>query len=162
MFTEADWYCPGGAWVNQIKQIHLIPPPHWHRLILEIKRVPPSMNTNEIRSHWTGFQKHKKEWQGEIEQLLMVEKVKRDGYFRAIAGAWMRFPKRVARRDSGNFASVLTKACGDALARDSSGNGYGAIPDDDERRYYFGGVEFEEETGPALTQLVIYLQPKEG
>lgn len=153
-FTDG-WYVPGGPFVTATKRIHLFPPPMWPHFVLEIPRVPPSMNVNEVRSHWSGFQKHKKSWQDEITQLLMVERVRRSGYQRAMAGAFMRFPRRVARRDSGNFAHVLIKACGDALAQ------YGAIPDDDERRYFFGSVEFDDELGPARTRIVIFLQPEE-
>ncbi len=150
-----DWFVPGAKITDDERTIRLRPPEHWSRFVLDVPRVPPSMNTNEIRSHWRGFQKHKKSWQEELETMLMIAKVKRGGYQRSIAGCFMRFPKRAARRDSGNFADVIEKALGDALAT------YGAIEDDDDKRYVFGGVEFEDELGPARTRIFIYLQPNE-
>lgn len=153
-----DWFVPGGALLDDDGQrvIRLRPPAGWRKVEIDIPRVPPSMNTNEIRSHWRGFHEHKKSWQQEIETLLMVERVKRFGYQRAMAGGFMRFPRRVARRDPGNFAGLLNKSLGDALTT------FNAIPDDDAPHYFFGGVEIEGETGPPRTRLWIYLQPKEG
>jgi hypothetical protein len=127
-------------------------PNDWTRVEFEIPRTPPSMNSNEVRSHWTGFHAHKKSWQAEIEQMLMVMGISRGGQ-RAIAGAVMRFPRPHARRDSGNFSSVVEKALGDALV-----NGRW-IPDDDAERYAFIGVEFDGEAGPKRTTLVVFIQP---
>jgi hypothetical protein len=155
-----DWFVPGGAYITDSTKMRLRPPGHWTKVELEIPRVPQSMNNNEIRTNWRGFHTVKKSWQEEMELLLMAQRVKRDGYKRAIAGAFVRFPRAGKRRDTNNFTTLLNKALGDALARSSYG-GYGAIPDDDERRYFFGGVEFED-PGPARTLIWIYLQPKEG
>lgn len=149
-----DWFVPGGAMVDGATTIRLRPPPNWTKLVLEIPRVPPSMNNNVIRSSWRGFHEEKKSWQQEIEMMLMTERVKRFGYERAIVGSFMRFPQR-ARRDPGNFTSLLNKACGDALVQ------FSAIPDDTAPHYFFGGVEIEPEPGPERTVLWVYLQPKE-
>jgi hypothetical protein len=149
-----DWYVPG-AFIAAERTIRLRPPREWPRFVIDVTRVPPSMNDNAIRSHWRGFQKEKKSWQGEIEMLLMVERVKRGGYQRAVAGAFMQFAVRAARRDSGNYKGVVEKALGDALVN------YGAIEDDDDKRYLFGGVEFLPDLGPPTTRIFLYLQPEE-
>lgn len=158
-----DWIVPGGAVIDESRQVklRLHPPPDWHRLILEVARTPPSMNNNEIRSHWTGFHEHKKGWQAEIALLFMANQLRRGGYQRAIAGAFLRFPDRSVR-DSGNFAGLINKALGDALVIDPHmPRGKRYIPDDDGQHYYFGGVEFEPDTGPPRTTIYLYLQPKE-
>lgn len=149
--------CAGGAdqrVPSSFAGLDIFVPADWDRFSILIPRTPPSMNDNEIRSHWTGFQKHKKSWQEEIEQMAMVSRIPR-GYSRAIAGAIMRFPSRAARRDSGNFASVVEKALGDALA-----NG-GWLHDDDAARFLFVGVEFEDELGPPRTELVVFTHEEE-
>ena len=158
-----DWLIPGGAVIDDTREVklRLRPPPDWTRLILEVPRTPPSMNNNEIRSHWTGFHEHKKNWQAEIALLFMANQLRRGGYRRAIAGAFMRFPDRSVR-DTGNFAGLLNKALGDALViAPDMPKGKRYIPDDDRLHYFFGGVEIEDEPGPARTRLYIYLQPKE-
>lgn len=144
---------PGG-----LAGLQLIVPDEWVRTELIVPRTPPSMNDNEIRSHWTGFQKHKKSWQDELEKLLMLSGLPRGDrhWQRAIAGAKMSFPTRAARRDSGNFANVVEKALGDALA-----NGRW-IPDDDAARYFFYGVEFNPERDYSVTEIVVFTQPKGG
>lgn len=151
-----DWYVPGAmVQVTPERVIRLRPPEYWPRFILEIPRVPPSMNSNEIRSNWRGFQKHKKSWQEEIGLGLMEHHVGRGCYQRAVAGCFMRFPKRAARRDPPNFSGLVNKACGDALVV------HRAIADDDGPHYVWGGVEFKEELGPACTWIYLYLQPQE-
>lgn len=157
MTTEAPagWFIPGAFIGDPADPKRLRPPLHWSRYVLEIPRVPASMNTNEIRSHWRGFQKHKKSWQEEIGMLLMVEKVKRDTYQRVATGCFLRFPRHAPRRDPLNFSTLINKALGDALTE------FRAIPDDDAPHYTFGGVEFQEKAGPARTLIVLYFQPKE-
>jgi hypothetical protein len=129
----------------------LIVPEGWDRAELVLPRTPPSMNNNQIRSHWRGFHIEKKSWQEEIGQLLMLARLPRNGE-RAIAGARMRFPKG-GRRDSGNFKGVVEKALGDALVEGRY------IPDDDDQRYVFTGVEFEDERGADQTVIVVFTQP---
>jgi hypothetical protein len=129
----------------------VIVPEGWSRAEFEIPRTPPSMNTNAIRSHWRGFHREKKAWEDEIGFMLMAALLPRLGE-RAIAGCKMRFPRR-GRRDSGNFKGVVEKALGDALVAG------GWIPDDDAARYVFVGVEFEDETGPNRTTIVVFTQP---
>jgi hypothetical protein len=129
----------------------LVVPEGWDRAELVLPRTPPSMNNNQIRSHWRGFHIEKKSWQEEIGQLLMLARMPRNGE-RAIAGARMRFPKG-GRRDSGNFKGVVEKALGDALVEGRY------IPDDDDQRYVFTGVEFEDERGADQTVIVVFTQP---
>lgn len=158
----SDWFVPGGPVLDDSGQrLRLRPPPGWTRQVIEIPRVPPSMNNNEIRSHWTGFQKEKKSWQAEIALMLMAAQLPRGGYERAIAGAFLRFETR-SIRDSGNFTGLLAKALGDALVIGPDWpRRKRYIPDDDESHYHFGGVEFESESGPPRTTVYLYLQPKE-
>lgn len=151
-----DWFIPG-ALINEGEHtIRLRPNPDWPRFILEVRRRPPSMNSNVGRGHWSAFQRVKKEWQAEIETELMVKAASRRGYQRAIAGAFVRFDRRFSRSpDPGNYATLVNKALGDALVD------YGAIADDEAAHYTFGGVEFEEEVGPPRTLIYLYVQPKE-
>jgi hypothetical protein len=167
---KRGWVVPGGPVIDDAgARLRLRPPEHWTRVILEIKRTPPSMNANEIRSNWRGFQKEKKAWQEEIGQLLMIKGRKCGIYQRAIAGGVMRFaPHRLPwlqasqRRDAGNYGGVIEKALGDALTIDPHLPApLRYIPDDDEAHYFFGGVEFDPVPGPPRTLLYIYLQPKE-
>lgn len=131
----------------------LLAPEGWDRAELVIPRTPPTMNSNQIRSHWRGFHTEKKSWQEEIGQLLMLARLPRNGE-RAMAGARMRFPD-VGRRDSGNFKGVVEKALGDALVAGRW------IPDDDDKRFVFAGVEFESDRGANQTTIVVFTQPKE-
>ena len=157
-----NWFVPGGAVIDDAGRVlRLRPPTTWARHVLEIPRVPPSMNNNEIRSHWTGFQEHKKSWQAEIALMFMAAQLPRGGFERAIAGAFLRFPTR-SIRDTGNFAGLLNKALGDALTVSPDWPRHKRyIPDDDAAHYYFGGVEFEPDRGPPRTTFYVYLQPKE-
>lgn len=155
MATDASWYVPGSPHGLQI-----VPPRTWRRDVLLVAETPPSMNTNQIRSNWRGYHKHKKKWQEEIQTLLMVAGLPRDNQ-RAIAGAILRFPKRAARRDGGNFAGLIEKALGDALAYRLDEPHRRYIPDDDDAHYSFVGVEFDEEIGDALTRIFVFTQPKE-
>ncbi|GAC1524631.1 MAG: hypothetical protein NVS3B1_12630 [Marmoricola sp.] len=142
------WRVPGTGFVQ------IVPPREWTRTILHVTSTPPSMNENRIRSNWRGFHKVKKQWQDEIGWLLIAQQTPK-GSQRVMAGATIRFPRRAARRDSGNFAGVIEKALGDALVT------YGAITDDDAARFYFAGVEFEQEVGSPMTRIFIYSQPQE-
>lgn len=152
-----DWFVPGAKLVESDERIiRLRPSPTWRKDVIEVRRRAISKNDNQIRSHWSGFQREKKAWQQEIELVLMTLRTPRDNQ-RAIAGAFVRFERRPPRPpDSGNYADLINKALGDALVN------YGAIPDDDDAHYIFGGVEFEEEIGSARTTIWLYTQPKEG
>lgn len=149
-----DWFVPGAFIDEGDRKIRLHPNPNWPRFILEVRRRPLSMNTNVGHGHWSGFHGAKKGFQEEITTELMVAGVSRRGYQRAVAGAFIRFNRRFSRNpDPGNYATLVNKALGDALVE------YGAIPDDDAPHYVFGGVEFEDEIGPARTRIYVYLQP---
>lgn len=107
--------------------------------------VPPSMNKMGTRgSHWP-VTKAKKQWQETIEALLMVERVPRN-LLRVHVDAVLRFPV-VRGRDSGNFAWLLDKACGDALVRG------GWLEGDTPEHYRFGTLEFDAALGPPRTTL---------
>jgi hypothetical protein len=162
MATAEDWWLPGGAVITEDgRKLRLHPPPDWDRVILALGRVPPSMNSNQIRSHWRGFQKEKKDWQAEIGLLLLAEKARRGHYERAMAGALMRFTHR-SHRDTGNYTGLVNKALGDALVvSPDTPRRLRYIPDDDEPHYHFSGVEFDAQPGLAQTRIYIYLKPKE-
>lgn len=164
MADPDDWFVPGGAFgVEWGGVMRLRPPPHWRRVILRLDRTPPSMNTNQLRSSWQGYHREKRSWQEEIGLLLMAARVERGTYRRAVAGAFLRFPRRAARRDTPNYGGLVTKALGDALVvSDSAPAHHRYIPDDDADHYVFGGIEFEQELGPARTSIHIFFQPKEG
>jgi hypothetical protein len=166
--NQDGWFLPGGAVIDESREVklRLRPPPDWQKIEIELPRVPPSMNTNEIRSHWTGFQKAKKEWQDyfavELMSLQARQHIRRGAYQRAIAGGFLRFSLRASRRDTGNYKQLLEKALGDALTiSEATPRDKRFIPDDDNVRFYFGGVEFEEERGPDRTRIWVFLQPKE-
>lgn len=157
LIEDEEWFVPGGAIIDSSRRVkmRLRPPHEWRKVEIDIPRVPPSMNDNKIRSNWRGFQAEKKSWQTEIELMLMTSGLKRRGYQRAMVGGFVRFAASAARRDPGNYAGLVNKACGDALVN------FDAIPDDDGPHYFFGGVEIEDEPGPDRTRLWIYLQPNE-
>jgi hypothetical protein len=151
---KPEWLVPGGAVVSDgSAKLRLRLPASWVRIVIDVWKVPPSMNTDESRG-WRAFYKHKRAWQDEIETLLMVADP-RGSYQRAVAGCVMRFPKHAARRDPSNFSGVVNKALGDSLVT------RGLIPDDDGPHYHFSGVEFAARPGPAHTRILVFLQPKE-
>lgn len=159
MTTSDDWFIPGGAFTPQPElTIRLRPPKEWRRIEIVLPRVAPSMNENVMRGRGRDFQALKKEWQSEIEILLMerraIQTMPVGGYQRAAAGCFMRFRARKERRDSPNFRPLVDKALGDALVN------FGLIPDDDDLHYFFGGVEIDPDTGPVRTIIWIYLQPQ--
>lgn len=135
--------------------LQLVAPDGWRRFELEISDTPPSMNSPSSGfkgNHHEGA-RMKKRWQSNFEGMLMAEAVPRDN-LRAIAGAYMRFP-RLGRRDSGNYSMLAEKALGDALV-----NGRW-IPDDDADRFFFAGVEFVASRGSAQTTVVLFVQSEE-
>lgn len=108
--------------------------------------VPPSMNTNTIRSNWRGFHNHKKRWQELLGMLLLKEQVPK-GAAHVHATATIQF--RVKRkRDEGNFRGLIEKALGDAL------QAVGVIADDTPEFYEFGAVVLADD-GINRTTIVI-------
>jgi hypothetical protein len=118
-----------------------------NELKVDAHHCPPSLNTNAIRSHWRGYHRHKKQWQAELEQLLMVAQLPRH-LQRVEATAILRFPDR-RRRDSGNFSALLDKALGDALV-----NG-GWLVDDTPDQYRWTNVAFDNDRGERRTRIVL-------
>lgn len=113
--------------------------------------VPPSLNRLGSRgSHWA-YTKAKKEWQDTITVLLLLAEVPRRLRF-AQVDATLRFPVR-RKRDAGNFAWLLEKACGDALVAGRW------LKDDTPDHYAFGGVVFDDALGPRQTILRLDYRP---
>lgn len=142
--------------------LQLVAPDSFERFEITINVGVRSMNTNDIRSAWRGFHTAKKAWEDRLQQDLMVARVPK-GNLRAIAGGILRMPTR-RRRDSGNYATLLDKALGDALTFSGDPSRpveQRYIPDDDPGHYFFAGVEFEEEPGPHRTRIVLFTQPRE-
>lgn len=114
---------------------------------ITIATVPPSINTNAVRSHWRGFHSAKKKWQADLEQLLMAAALPRpllsDGP--VLADVVLTFPDK-RRRDSENFRPVLSKALGDALV-----NG-GWLADDTDQDWRLQ-VVIAPERGPHNTSI---------
>lgn len=85
-------------------------------IVVTLPAVPPSINTNAVRSHWRGWHTAKKQWQADLERLFMAAALPRplDAVGPVMADVTLRFPDK-RRRDSENFRPVLSKALGDAL-----------------------------------------------
>jgi hypothetical protein len=116
---------------------------------LHLDVVPPSINTNAVRSHWRGFHRAKKAWQDDFERLLMAARIDRPIAHVGVvyANVILRFPTR-HRRDSENFRPVLSKALGDALV-----NG-GWIADDTDQHWRLQ-VSIDPATGPRRTSVYL-------
>lgn len=121
-----------------------------HTVELVYRDTPPSLNGMGLRgSHWK-VTAAKKQWQQTLGLLLIESRLPR-ALTSVEASAVLRFPTR-RRRDEGNFRWLLEKALGDALVPHW-------IPDDTPDRYRFFGVEFDPETGPALTGVTVIGRP---
>lgn len=109
--------------------------------------VPPSINTNAVRSHWRGFHTAKKQWQGDLEKLFLASNLPRPltSTGPVQADVVLTFPDR-RRRDSENFRPVLSKALGDALV-----NG-GWLADDTDQDWRLQ-VVIAPERGPYETRI---------
>jgi Holliday junction resolvase RusA-like endonuclease len=116
---------------------------------LALPRVPPSINTNAVRSHWRGFHSAKKKWQADLEVLLLAARLPRPipASGPVLVDVVLRFPDR-RRRDSENFRPVLSKALGDALV-----NG-GWLHDDTDEDWRLQVVR-DLEPGPARTLITV-------
>lgn len=124
-----------------------MPERRWEEpVVLAYDDVPPSMNTNAIRSTRWGFHKHKKQWQATLETLLLVDWLTIEPAAFVWADAVMRFPDR-RRRDEGNFRTLLEKALGDALTN------AGVLVDDTRAHYQFGQLGFDPVPGPKQTRI---------
>lgn len=124
--------------------------------VFTVPLVPPSINTNAVRSHWRGFHTHKKRWQSTLELELMALGLPRpipcDGPL--TVEAVLFFPTR-HRRDSENFRPVLSKALGDALV-----NG-GWLADDTDTDWRLS-VRIDGERKPAATVVRLAWAPAES
>jgi hypothetical protein len=98
--------------------------------------VPPSLNRVASRGSRWAYSKAKREWQSNLEQLLMLVKLPRP-VAHVEASAVLTFPV-MRKRDEGNFRFMLEKALGDALV-----NG-GWLEDDDADRFEFRKVRFQK------------------
>ena len=107
--------------------------------------TPPSFNAighSGSRWKWT---RAKKDWQENMEVLLMAGKVPR-GLRKVTARAVLSFPTK-RRRDTVNYRTILEKCLGDALV-----NGRW-LEDDTPNEFVFIGVTFAE--GPKQTKLIL-------
>lgn len=122
------------------------------RRLMPIAQVPPSMNTNVGRGHWSQFRKAKKEWEASIGVVLMVAGIPRpipaDGP--VLAEARLTFPSR--RRDAENFRPLLSKALGDILV---AGRWLADDTDEDWRLMLI----CERTPGPAQTAITLRWTP---
>jgi len=114
-------------------------------VLLWLDDVPPSINTNNVRSHWRGFHTAKKRWQADLERVLLVSALPRPIPGLLEARVTLRFPVK-RRRDSENFRPVLSKALGDALV-----NG-GWLTDDTDQDWLLI-VRTDPEVGPRRTTI---------
>lgn len=114
--------------------------------VLEYADTPPSMNTNVGKGHWRGFHTAKKRWQGVFGMLLLKERVPKNCTV-VQAKVTLRFRVRRARRDVGNFQTIIEKALGDALQT------VGIIPDDTATYFEVTEVILLGESGTPLTQI---------
>jgi hypothetical protein len=116
-------------------------------IVLDVSSAPPSLNTMDYRSNWRHGRRVKQAWMRDLGMLMLSEQLPK-GLSRVDATAVVRFPTR-RRRDEGNYRAMLEKALGDVLVDG------GWLPDDTPDRYRFGGLEFDEEPGPARTLVQI-------
>lgn len=79
---------------------------------LELWAIPPSLNI-VAHAHWRKYARIKKEWQRDIEGLLMAEKLPRPLLI-VRAQALITTTNRHGK-DEGNFRFFLEKSLGDAL-----------------------------------------------
>jgi hypothetical protein len=101
---------------------------------LSFPETPPSLNRVGSRGgHWA-WTRAKKQWQEQIEMMLLAQKVPR-GLMTVGAAATMRFTTN-RRRDEGNYRALIEKSLGDALVRG------GWLIDDTSDFYVFGAVTF--------------------
>lgn len=127
---------------------------------IEVRRTPPSINEIGVgrapsRGAAIAQGRVKRQLQSELEQLLLVE-LGRRRLGSVVASAELRFPKRSARRDEGNYRAPLEKALGDALV-----NG-GWIEDDHPELFRFERVTFDPDRGPARTRLHLRYEARHG
>ena len=120
----------------------------WRSVEIDVSDTPPSLNRMGSRGHWRTVHGKKKAWQNDLGMLLLAAGLPK-GLRRVEASAILRF-RQQRRRDEGNFRAILEKALGDALV---SG---GWLTDDTPEHYSFGGLEFDQQRGPARTLVTIH------
>lgn len=121
--------------------------------LIELAYTPPSINQVAVgraasRGAGIAATRAKKRLQSDLEAMLLVERIPRPLKF-VEAIACLRFAKRSARRDEGNYRTPLEKALGDALV-----NG-GWLSDDTPDTFQFGRLTFDPDPGEPRTQLLL-------
>jgi hypothetical protein len=114
--------------------------------------VPPSLNELGARGSSRQFHRVKKQWQRDIELVLMASQLSKANESLEVQ-ATLRFPTSRGR-DTGNFQSLLEKAVGDALQ-----NG-GWLVNDTAECFRFT-LQFAPENGSKRTTLQIRI-PEEA
>lgn len=111
--------------------------------------TPPSVNSSSGfgSSNWQKRWREKSEWEGLLGMLFLQAKLPRN-LERIEIAVKLRFPSK-RKRDAGNYGPFLDKCMGDALQKG------GWISDDTPDVYEFLGVEFEDDTGPKRTTVVL-------
>jgi len=116
--------------------------------------TPPSFNAVGYTGNRWALTRAVKMWKQRLEQELMVARLPlRCAHVHA--DARLVFPKP-RTRDAENYRVVLSKALGDALTGDRRAWPEGHyLPDDDERYFTFGRVEFAHEPRERRTEIVL-------
>lgn len=112
------------------------------------------MNRVGTRGSRFAVNRAKKDLQEQITWELVAAGVPR-GLSHVSVRAELRFPRRAARRDPGNFGWLLDKALGDALAPHDQDAPHRWLPDDTSEFYEYGPTVIESEPGPARSRLVL-------
>ena len=81
---------------------------------LTVPMLPPSNNSNAVRSHWRGFHQAKKLWQASLDDAIRAERVPVGSGLFVRATVEFTAPDR-RKRDADNHEWVVRKALGDAL-----------------------------------------------
>lgn len=110
--------------------------------------TPPSMNTNVGKGSWRNFHTAKKRWEGIFAMLLLTQKIPK-GCSLVKATVNIKFRVKRAKRDVGNFQTIIEKALGDALQT------VGVIPDDGPSYFEIEKVHLEPESGKPCTTITL-------
>lgn len=132
---------------------------------LELDGTPPSLNRLMYRN-WRVHQKVKREWQGLLQQALMVSPLTKLQMVQD-ARPYMTPPRAIVataelwfatrrQRDEGNYRSILEKCLGDALTN------CWYLDDDDYTHFRFGTLRLHSDVVKPLGRTVVYLYVSDG
>lgn len=117
---------------------------------LTIPMLPPSGNSNSVRSHWRGFHTAKKWWQAALVDVIVAEGVPANTGCFVRATVEFTAPTRT-RRDADNFELIPRKALGDALQQ------AGVIEDDTPDEWSWTSGRFNYSKGESATTVILHL-----